>query len=145
MRAFVIPFPCIHQKILPILFYHEPSVMRNGQLVTEVLKFAVPERKKQEPHTRFSFVCAIPALCFIVSHFSGRNLPASSCPNFCPAPTRPAAGQANRSVPRSPLFPAWSPQRMESRLYLPLHQVPHESSGCAGSPDLFSACPLWSR
>ena len=43
--------------------------MRNGQLVTEVLKFAVSERKKREPHTRFSFVCAIPALCFIVSHF----------------------------------------------------------------------------
>ena len=56
MRAFVIPFPCIHQKILPVLFYHEPSVMRNGQLVTEALKFAAPERKKREPHTRFSYV-----------------------------------------------------------------------------------------
>lgn len=69
MRVFVIPFPCIHQKILPILFYHEPSAVRNGQLVTEALKFAVQKHKKRELHTRFSFVCAIPTLFYNASVF----------------------------------------------------------------------------
>ena len=97
MRAFVIPFPCIHQKILPILFYHEPSVMRNGQLVTEVLKFAVSERKKREPHTRFSFVCAIPALCFLISRFSGWNSPEFVLPGRLPG-SYSSCGRTSESI-----------------------------------------------
>ena len=71
--------------------------MRNGKLVTEVLKFAVSERKKREPHTRFSFVCAIPALCFLISRFSGWNSPEFVLPGRLPG-SYSSCGRTSESI-----------------------------------------------
>ena len=68
-------------------------------------------QKAGTAHTFFFCMCdprpVFSNLPFFRLKFTGFVLPG----RVCPAPTRPAAGQANRSIPRSPLFPAWSPPK----------------------------------